>query len=386
MSSVLAIESAFRSFEDNAPKTKQLIDQLENVLRLVNNEQTEESTATISPSGVSIFRLPKATEVKFPGRPMHQLRFPSTKKDYKKADFRKQLVLFNKRIAMRTAAKIVKTEEREKTEEKVTAASKSAESKLVTTEKLVLPQKRKRSNALFVQEKIIKENENQPNELYKPKKLGQRHIRESDLPCALNAAINIENVKLVFNPKSDGYCGYRAISFIHYGKEEEYLKVKEDMLKALEENKEVYEKKLAFDVASLRDNIERGMESKSPVCKWFNTPDCAQVVADAYNVPVCIYSDPQNTYIPSLTYLPLNRSTEKPKNKIRSYNLQNQGNFHWVAVIYGYVQDQLPKVEPLYFTIDPKNEHYFKYFWNCFKQFPKLKVTTNEQPIFIELD
>lgn len=96
---------------------------------------------------------------------------------------------------------------------------------------------------------------------------------------------------------------------------------------------------------------------------WFSSPDCAQVLANTYCVPVCIYPDtsPNNMTVP-LTYLPLNLP-RKLTNKPNPIHIQNINGCNWGAVKFKQSHSKSPIVYSLYFNIAGKEEDYRKY-WN----------------------
>ncbi|KAI8090714.1 hypothetical protein BDF21DRAFT_449753 [Thamnidium elegans] len=63
----------------------------------------------------------------------------------------------------------------------------------------------------------------------------------------LHSSIDRNNVNSVYDPVGDGYCGYRAISYLRYGDENRYKDVKKDMLVALNANKDAYSRFFDFD-------------------------------------------------------------------------------------------------------------------------------------------
>ncbi|KAI7886552.1 uncharacterized protein EV154DRAFT_485100 [Mucor mucedo] len=106
----------------------------------------------------------------------------------------------------------------------------------------------------------------------------------------LHSSIDKSNVKAVYDPAGDGYCGFRAIAFLHYGDENKFQLVKKDMLLALQKNKEYYANILGQNVVELKVTISRGLKDAAESAIWFKSSGCAQVVADAYNIPVCVYN------------------------------------------------------------------------------------------------
>ncbi|KAI8087069.1 hypothetical protein BDF21DRAFT_413660 [Thamnidium elegans] len=105
---------------------------------------------------------------------------------------------------------------------------------------------------------------------------------------------------------------------------------------------------------------------------WFSYPDCAQVVADAYDMPVCTYGDAAiiGYCNEAVTLLPLDVPV-KPKIKVQPYHIQNVRNLHWMAVKFGHRRMEYPTVSNMYFHVDESYIKLFKRTWNIFGQFPK---------------
>ncbi|KAG2190998.1 hypothetical protein INT47_010400, partial [Mucor saturninus] len=154
----------------------------------------------------------------------------------------------------------------------------------------------------------------------------------------LHSSIDKSNVKVVYNPVGDGYCGFRAIAFLHYGDENKFQLVKKDMMLASEKNKEYYANILGHNVVELKITISRGLKDATESAIWFKSPSCAQVVADAYNLPVCVYNCPLDTSRLGnpMTFLPVSMPV-RPKVKVQSYLLQNVKNTHWLALKFGHL-------------------------------------------------
>ncbi|KAI8082395.1 hypothetical protein BDF21DRAFT_488050 [Thamnidium elegans] len=189
----------------------------------------------------------------------------------------------------------------------------------------------------------------------------------------LHWSIDCTNVNAIFDPVGDGNCGYRAIAYLHYGNEDMYRDVKKDMLVAFEANKDKYARFFGFDIVSLEKNIKSDMYSYTtslPI--WFDYPGCVQVIADTYDIPVCMYPDAGNKsrFNEAITALPL-RVPTKPKVKVQPYHIQNIKNAHWVAVKFGHRRMSYPSVSHIYFHIDDSYATLFKSTWNLFGQFPK---------------
>ncbi|KAI8878730.1 hypothetical protein K501DRAFT_277234 [Backusella circina FSU 941] len=184
-----------------------------------------------------------------------------------------------------------------------------------------------------------------------------------------------DNIRSVFDPKGNGHCGYRAISHIHNNNQDDFQKVKADMLVAFEKNKHIYEHIFINDLENLeKKTLElEWTKASHKVPEWFSVPDCAQVVADTYDVPVCIYPNPsdKSPLGCTLTFLPI-RSPTKLKIKCKPYILQNRGDVHWLAVNYGHLQTLFPPIQSLYFEINPEYSSLFQKTWNYYGQFPRI--------------
>ncbi|KAI8350131.1 hypothetical protein BD560DRAFT_427433 [Blakeslea trispora] len=63
---------------------------------------------------------------------------------------------------------------------------------------------------------------------------------------------------------------------------------------------------------------------------WFNSPDCAQILADAVSAPICVYPSPsfESEWNPAMTFLPLELPI-KQSNKLSHFHLQNIDQIHW---------------------------------------------------------
>ncbi|KAI8061973.1 hypothetical protein BDF21DRAFT_467101 [Thamnidium elegans] len=114
------------------------------------------------------------------------------------------------------------------------------------------------------------------------------------------------------------------------------------MFVALDANKDVYSRFFDFGTVSLEKDIKAKCNTLSV---WFKTPECTQVVADAYDLPVWIYSEPFFTSFADepFTYLPLKASV-KLKVKVQPFILQNSLNVHWLAVQLGHLQFKYPPI------------------------------------------
>ncbi|OAD72645.1 hypothetical protein PHYBLDRAFT_168915 [Phycomyces blakesleeanus NRRL 1555(-)] len=153
----------------------------------------------------------------------------------------------------------------------------------------------------------------------------------------------VNDVKGGFSPTADGWCGFRVLSHLIYKDQNKFSLVKRDMLAALPKYKTLYTNTFGTDTSQLGKIIQYVSQldysntntntNFIPVCSdasmWFNTPDCAQLAADTYIRPVCVYSDNPNT--PSTTFLPFalpNNKTKQQQPLIFNYVNSN----HWTTV------------------------------------------------------
>ena len=106
---------------------------------------------------------------------------------------------------------------------------------------------------------------------------------------------------------------------------------------------------------------------------WFNSPDCAQILADAVSAPICVYPSPsfESEWNPGMTFLPLELPI-KQSNKSSPSHLQNIDQIHWGALRMKNGHTSNPAVNRLYFAIDGKKKD-FQVYWNKWGQFPKVK-------------
>ncbi|KAI8891224.1 hypothetical protein K501DRAFT_299839, partial [Backusella circina FSU 941] len=195
--------------------------------------------------------LPKSKGIKYPGRSPKLPRLSSLKKDYNSSEYRKRMLLYGKRVLISTEANRKDEKHQEEPAKKIIKFTKR---------KTPLSHKKKRLNTTEKQ-----------------------HFVDA------HPSINKDNIRSIFDPKGDSHCRYRAISHIRYNNQYDSPKVIAGMLVAFEKNKDVYKNVFIYDIDRLEKNIRAGMDENSPkVPELFVAPDCAQVVADAFDVPVCI--------------------------------------------------------------------------------------------------
>ncbi|KAG0166723.1 hypothetical protein DFQ29_000877 [Apophysomyces sp. BC1021] len=101
--------------------------------------------------------------------------------------------------------------------------------------------------------------------------------------------IPLKHVASIYNPQSDGNCGFRALSMAILGQEDKWPMVKLAMCNRFRENISAYQRGFAYDPEIVL-NILECQSSPCPQDSWFLVPDCAQLAADTFNVPIAIYT------------------------------------------------------------------------------------------------
>ncbi|CAG8835918.1 15021_t:CDS:2, partial [Racocetra persica] len=116
------------------------------------------------------------------------------------------------------------------------------------------------------------------------------NIEDKRPKILLNFRISVDDVDQICNPKSDGNCGFRAFAIAIRGNEENWNLVKLAMNGQLNKHIEVYKDWLGYDINLLK----RILESRASPCTsslWFLLPDCAQLAADTFSVPIAIFDE-----------------------------------------------------------------------------------------------
>ncbi|KAI7867223.1 uncharacterized protein EV154DRAFT_488383 [Mucor mucedo] len=95
--------------------------------------------------------------------------------------------------------------------------------------------------------------------------------------------------------KTDGFCGFRAVATIIYGSEDNYCRIKKEMMATLEDEKYrglykqmgiMVEKKGDDQFYDLEKRVRfgrEGEENTAPIEYFFTSPGCLQVCADTYD-------------------------------------------------------------------------------------------------------
>ncbi|CAG8520849.1 3759_t:CDS:2, partial [Cetraspora pellucida] len=107
---------------------------------------------------------------------------------------------------------------------------------------------------------------------------------------------NIEDQ--IYNPKSDGNCGFRALVIAIRGNEDNWNLIKLAMN--------------GYDIDLLKQILE-SRESPCSSSLWFLSPDCAQLAADTFSLPIAIFSENNEQ---SMMFFPLESTPMHRKNPI----------------------------------------------------------------------
>ncbi|OAD66990.1 hypothetical protein PHYBLDRAFT_174697 [Phycomyces blakesleeanus NRRL 1555(-)] len=199
---------------------------------------------------------------------------------------------------------------------------------------------------------------------------------------ALPDLIDQTAISLTFNPKSDGWCGFRVFARLKEGGEDQFPLVKKKMLATITTHSELYEQNFGMDIAEVTkviafgSDIDPAIGKNIPYCPssmWFSAPDCAQIIADTYNEPVCVYSDDRSVL--PITFLPLH-DRKLFKRKPLPMVLHHVHGCHWTTIkVKPHVHRFWPEVNALYFDAIRRGSitDCFSTSWNHWGQFPKNK-------------
>ncbi|CAG8747503.1 8934_t:CDS:2, partial [Cetraspora pellucida] len=108
-------------------------------------------------------------------------------------------------------------------------------------------------------------------------------IEDQKLKVLLSSQIPVDNIDQIYDPKSDGNCGFRSLAFAIRGNEKNWILVKLAMNSQLTKCLEVYKSWLGYNTDLLSQILEY-RTSPCPPSFWFLFPDCAQLAADTFSV------------------------------------------------------------------------------------------------------
>ncbi|OAD79040.1 hypothetical protein PHYBLDRAFT_164124 [Phycomyces blakesleeanus NRRL 1555(-)] len=262
------------------------------------------------------FVFPLASKIKAPGRPKHVKRKTALPKDFVRHKHRHLLVQKNKNDIRSILKEGLKEVMKEFLEEE--------------------PLKKTKTTNFAKKQEPLEEAKKYSSGIKRPKHLQDDYWYNLPSPkkqnknvhdFALPAQIDQADISLTFNPKSNGWCGFRVFAHLKEGGEDQFPLV------------------IAFG-----SEIDPALGENIPSCPssmWFSAPDCAQIIADTYNKPVCVYSDDRSVL--PVTFLPLH--DRKPlKRKPLPMVLHHVHGCHWTTIkVKPHVHRSWPEVNTLYF-------------------------------------
>ncbi|CAO3700884.1 unnamed protein product [Rhizopus stolonifer] len=130
---------------------------------------------------------------------------------------------------------------------------------------------------------------------------------------------------LVLNPKVDGNCSFGCISKAIYDDKNILMRMKDEMREWYKDNKDRICKNLIFEheIGPTLNNTDSEPSSEF----WFDSNDCLQIVADAYDRAAAVYSEAAADVL----YHPLRSSLPKNKKPIMLYLSQTIMR-HWYPI------------------------------------------------------
>ncbi|OAD73333.1 hypothetical protein PHYBLDRAFT_65941 [Phycomyces blakesleeanus NRRL 1555(-)] len=400
MSEIIKLEALFRSCEGS----QQVADLLKKVKKAVNDFDGK--------NGHSPIKLQAPENVKYPGRRKGSSRPKYLPKDFGRPMWRKTSILAGTVTKMvekslsglkvtRKQNKNIKKIKKEPLDSAFLVNATKNKTKQIEKEPLDPVDATKNKTKQVKQEPLDLVDAPQKNGFKRPAtaledyqydnrtSVGKRVKFQPGFPVSHEI---IDDVKGGFSPTADGWCGFRVLAHLIYKDQNKFPLVKRDMLAALPKYKTLYANTFGTDTSQLEKIIQHGSQldysntsntntntntntNFIPVCSdasmWFNTPDCAQLAADTYTRPVCVYSDSPNT--PSTTFL----SFALPNNKTKQrqpliFNHVNSN--HWTTVdLSRNISRKWPTVPELFFLGCSRNkiDDNFDTYWNKFKEFNK---------------
>ncbi|KAK7266816.1 hypothetical protein RIF29_19472 [Crotalaria pallida] len=154
----------------------------------------------------------------------------------------------------------------------------------------------------------------------------------------------------IINVKADGNCGFRVLSLYRYGTEENYMLIRQEVIKEMINNKVLYVDILGqsyYDKAYNALYVD-GLGAVSQA-KWFEVPDMRHAVANLYNVGLVTISS-------STDSLERRQNKEKPcinclvAAAVRKLNLEKlvveNPRSSWAQVVSGEEEDHHTNPHP----------------------------------------
>ncbi|KAI8358387.1 hypothetical protein BD560DRAFT_437686 [Blakeslea trispora] len=197
--------------------------------------------------------------------------------------------------------------------------------------------------------------------------------------------------KSIIDVKSDGFCGFCALATQIFDDENEFLEVKYAMRDQLLSNFDLYCQAFgnSYDFNACKNIICFGIEEKVGSKKvmmdantivsrnnWFMAPDCAQIAACTFGVPVAVYDNDSD----HLTFLPVldrfNSANYKPGPKPLPLLMHFVNRNHWITLeLKRSIKIVWPAINRLHYQAmaNLKKKENVKSFWNYHLTFKKHK-------------
>ncbi|RIB16178.1 hypothetical protein C2G38_2038789 [Gigaspora rosea] len=189
--------------------------------------------------------------------------------------------------------------------------------------------------------------------------ISELHIEDQNSKILLSYRIPANDIDQVYNPLSDGNCGFRALAFAIRGNEENWDLIKLAMNNQLNKRIEIYKDWLGYNVELLKQILE----SRASPCEpslWFLSPDCAQLAASTFSVPIAIF-DERNEQ--SMLFFPLETPPVHRRNPIILHFIN--GNHIIYVGMKSYTKVNWPVVNVQHATICRKyglEDHWSRLF------------------------
>lgn len=195
-----------------------------------------------------------------------------------------------------------------------------------------------------------------PSEQVVQEEIEEKPLRPDEIPFDIHPDVfSAFEVYSFFNPKSDGWCGWRALARHWMGDEDLFPFMKRQMIETFLRNKSVYLDSMDFDCEvgySIKSGRKRrlGLTTEEvlragsddlqlidcDVELWFESPRFAQITADFLHCPVLVYPElngPNKGVVP-LSFLPLSVDPYCwPDKGVKSpLILQRVNGNHWILL------------------------------------------------------
>ena len=102
------------------------------------------------------------------------------------------------------------------------------------------------------------------------------------------------------NVLGDGNCGFRCLALHLFGDENKWAEIKKEMLQFSLSKMGIYEGVFGYSAIRFKNVLRKN-------AAWFFTPDCAQLAADTFRMPLVVFESDGD----SITFLPVFQSVEQ---------------------------------------------------------------------------